>query len=127
MIIFSNAMHRLGLLGMPRRTMIGASAYIQPEWRSILPLVGIGGTILFISGVLAFVNIIMTWVSSKEPARIEVPIAEALHGAEGTPLILDQWRPWLAITAILIIIAYGPMLVRLIATTPLNVPGLRVW
>ena len=39
MVIFSNALHRLGLMGMPRRTMIGAAAYIQPEWKPVLPLV----------------------------------------------------------------------------------------
>jgi cytochrome c oxidase subunit 1 len=32
MVIFSNALHRLGLMGMPRRTMIGAAPYVQPEF-----------------------------------------------------------------------------------------------
>lgn len=127
MLIFSNSLHRLGLLGMPRRTMIGSSPYIQPEWQGILPLVGIGGAILFISGFLFFLNAVMTLVASKEEAQVEMPVAEALHGPADSPAILDQWRPWLAFTAVLIVIAYGPMLVRLVSTTPLNVPGLRVW
>ena len=46
MVIFSNALHRLGLMGMPRRTMIGAAPYVQPEWKPVLPLVAVGGTIL---------------------------------------------------------------------------------
>jgi heme/copper-type cytochrome/quinol oxidase subunit 1 len=33
MIVFSNTLHRLGLMGMPRRTMIGAVPYIQPSGR----------------------------------------------------------------------------------------------
>jgi hypothetical protein len=53
--------------------------------------------------------------------------AEALSGPEHAPLILDRWRPWLVLAAVLIAIAYGPNLVRLAATTPLITPGLRVW
>lgn len=72
MIVFSNALHRLGLMGMPRRTMIGASPYLQPEWKAVLP-------------------------------------PEFATYAEGA-------AP-----------PYGPTLVRLIASTPLDAPGLRVW
>ena len=43
------------------------------------------------------------------------------------PAILDRWRPWLALAALLILIAYGPSLAHLIATTPLTSPGFRVW
>jgi cytochrome c oxidase subunit 1 len=129
MAIFSNALHRLGLLGMPRRTSIGAAAYLtqQPEWQPLLPFVGIGGTILFISGVLFFINIVMTWLASRQRAQVEIPVAQAASGPEDAPAILDQWRPWLAVAAVLILIAYGPVLVNLITTTPLNVLGLRVW
>ncbi len=129
MAIFANALHRLGLLGMPRRTAIGVSPYLslQPEWQAILPLVGIGGSILFLSGVLFFLNIVLTPLLSREKARVEIPVAEALSGPEEAPAILDQWRPWLTIAAVLILIAYGPVLVNLITTTPLNILGRRVW
>ena len=127
MIIFSNALHRLGLMGMPRRTMIGASAYLQPEWKAALPLVGVGGTILFVSGMLYFLNLVLTLAASRGPAPAVPEFAEALSGPEHAPAILDRWRPWLALTVVLILIAYGPTLVRLVATTPFNAPGLRVW
>ncbi|MBI3990445.1 MAG: cbb3-type cytochrome c oxidase subunit I [candidate division NC10 bacterium] len=127
MAIFSNALHRLGLMGMPRRTMIGASVYLQPEWRSVLPLVGIGGTILFVSTILYFVNIGLTVVASREPAAVEVAFAEALSGPEHAPAILDRWGLWVAMAVVLVVIAYGPTLARLVSTTPLNAPGLRVW
>ncbi|MBI4591462.1 MAG: b(o/a)3-type cytochrome-c oxidase subunit 1 [Candidatus Rokubacteria bacterium] len=134
MVVFSNALHRLGLMGMPRRTMIGVSAYIQAEWQAILPLVGIGGSILFVSAMLYFLNLVLTLVASRggptaegrgAPALPE--FAEALSGPEHAPAILDRWRPWLALALVLIAIAYGPTLVRLAATTPFNAPGLRVW
>jgi len=127
MIIFSNALHRLGLMGMPRRTMIGASAYLQPEWKAALPLVGVGGTILFVSGMLYFLNLVLTLAASRGPAPAVPEFAEALSGPEHAPAILDRWRPWLALTVVLILIAYGPTLVRLAVTTPFNAPGLRVW
>ncbi|MBI3942340.1 MAG: cbb3-type cytochrome c oxidase subunit I, partial [Chloroflexi bacterium] len=129
MIIMSNALHRLGLLGMPRRTMIGSAAYLDqmPEWQAILPLVGIGGVILFISGFLFYLNVVMTLTASKKKAEVEIPVAQAQSGPEEAPAILDRWRPWLAVTIVLILFAYVPTLWQLISTTPLNVPGLRVW
>lgn len=127
MAVFSNALHRLGLLGMPRRTMIGASTYLQPAWKEVLPLAGIGGSLLFLSAVLYFLNLLMTLVASRKPAPAIPEFAEALSGPEHAPPILDRWRPWLALAFILILIAYGPTLVRLWATTPFNAPGVRVW
>ena len=58
---------------------------------------------------------------------LDLLAAEALSGPEHAPAILDRWRPWLALAAALIAIAYGPMLLRLATTTPLTTPGLRVW
>jgi len=127
MVVFSNALHRLGLMGAPRRTMLGAAPYLQPEWKAVLPLVGIGGTILFVSALLYFLNLGLTLVASREPAPAMPAFAEALSGPEHAPAILDRWRPWLALAAVLIAIAYGPTLFRLATTTPLTTPGFRVW
>jgi cytochrome c oxidase subunit I len=127
MAIFSNALHRLGLMGMPRRTMIGASAYLQPEWAPALTLVGVGGAIMFVSAVLYFLNLALTVTVSRAPAPAMPEFAQALSGPDHAPAILDRWRPWLALAVALIAIAYGPTLARLIATTPLDAPGLRVW
>ena len=49
------------------------------------------------------------------------------EGPDHSPPILDRWRPWLALAAVLIAIAYGPTLLHLVATTPLTTPGFRVW
>src|SRR5262249_17782179 len=127
MLVFSNALHRLGLMGAPRRTMLGAAPYVQPEWKLVLPLVGIGGTVLFVSGLLYFLNIALTLWASRAPAPALPGFSEALSGPEHSPVVLDRWRPWLALAALLIAIAYGPTLLRLATTTPLTTPGLRVW
>jgi hypothetical protein len=76
---------------------------------------------------LYFLTLVLTCVSSRHPAPAAPAFAEALSGPEDAPACLDRWRPWLVITAVFILIAYGPMLIHLVHTTPLNVPGMRVW
>ncbi|MFI5008247.1 MAG: cbb3-type cytochrome c oxidase subunit I [Solirubrobacterales bacterium] len=127
MSVFSHAQHNLGLLGAPRRTMLSAAPYIRPEWHSDLMWIGIAGTALYVSALLYFLNIVGTLVWSRGPAPEMPRFAEALSGPDHAPAILDRWRPWLALAAVLILIAYGPSLAHLIATTPLNAPGFRIW
>jgi cytochrome c oxidase subunit 1 len=127
MVVFSNALHRLGLMGAPRRTMLGAVAYAPAEWKALLPLVGLGGTVLFLSGILYFLNLALTVWVSRSPAPAFPGFAEPLSGPDHAPVVLDRWRPWLAVAFVLIAVAYGPTLVRLALHTPLASPGLRVW
>jgi cytochrome c oxidase subunit I len=127
MILFSHAQHNLGVLGAPRRTMLGAAPYLQPEWSRDLLMTGIGGSLLFVSALCYFLNIVLTLVASRQPAPVVPEFAETLSGPEHGPPLLDRWRPWLVLAAVLIIVAYGPNLVRLAATTPFNAPGFRVW
>jgi cytochrome c oxidase subunit 1 len=127
--IFSHSMHRLGLMGMPRRTMIGSSTYLglQSNWQADLPMVALGGTLLFISALFYFINMGLTVAVSHRSATIDIPMAEAISGPEEAPRILDRWWPWLAIAGLLILLAYGPIIAQLVSTTPLNSPGYRVW
>jgi cytochrome c oxidase subunit I len=127
MAIFSHYMHTLGLLGMPRRSMIGSVPYMQPEWRAYLPFVAIGGVLMFISGFLYFLNIALTLWASKRPAEIAIPWAEAQSGPEDAPAILDRWGLWVGVTIALIVLAYGPVFYQQLSTLQLNAPGMRVW
>jgi cytochrome c oxidase subunit I len=129
MAIFSNSLHRLGLMGMPRRTMIGSASYLglQPDWQGVLPLVGLGGTLLFISSLGYFLNIVMTVAASRQPAAVEIPAAAVLAGPEGAPRILDRWWPWPVVAGLLILLAYGPTIAELVSTSRLSAPGYRVW
>jgi hypothetical protein len=90
-------------------------------------MVGIGGTGLFLSAILFFLNVVGTLAWSRSPAPEMPRFAEALSGPDHAPAVLDRWRPWLVVAAVLIFIAYGPSLARLIATTPFTSPGFRVW
>ena len=127
MTLFSHAQHNLGVLGAPRRTMLGAAPYLRSEWALALRMVGIGGTIVFLSALCYFLNIALTLAVSRAPAPDMPAFAEAMSGPEHAPAFLDRWRPWLALAGLLIVVAYGPVLVRLALTTPLNAPGFRVW
>ena len=107
--------------------MISQAPYFQPEWKALLPLVGVGGSLLFVSGILYLLNLLLTVTLSRHPAPDVPGFAESMSGPEDAPAFLDRLRPWLAVAVILIVIAYGPTLARLVATTPLDAPGFRVW
>ena len=125
MVIFSNAMHVLGLLGAPRRTPLGDAEYVPDEWSGHLLRTSLGGAILLVSVVLFAVVTIMTLRQPKaDPAEVpEIPIAESIRHPQLTPEWLDRFRPWLLTAAALLVIAYGPQLVDQIWNMSLNAPG----
>ena len=131
MVIFSNAMHMLGLLGAPRRTPLGEAPYVPDEWNGHLMRVSIGGTILLVSVLLYLAQMVMTIRGPKaEPADVpDMPVAESLRDPQLTPIWLDRFKPWLIAAAVLLVIAYGPQLVDQIANMNLNAPGtdFRPW
>jgi cytochrome c oxidase subunit 1 len=114
-------------MGAPRRTPLGATPYLQAEWRPYLAMVGIGGSVLLVSGLLYFANLLLTVWRSRGPVPAFPGFAEALSGPEHAPAMLDRWRPWVVLAIVLILIAYGPTVAQLVASTPLESPGVRVW
>jgi cytochrome c oxidase subunit 1 len=128
MLIFSNAMHVVGLLGAPRRTPLGLAPYIPEEWSGHLLRVGIGGAIMFV-GMYLYVFIIAksAFAKNAEPATVQVPVAEAKYDPQQTPEWLDRWVPWLIGTVALVLIAYGPQLIDQISNITLTSPGFKVW
>ena len=129
MLIFSNAMHVVGLLGAPRRTPLGQAPYIPEEWSGHLIRVSIGGSILFVSGFMYLFTMVKTALSKKvdESEQVEIPVAESIHDPQETPSWLDRWLPWIIATIALILVAYGPNLIEQISNIQLNAPGGRVW
>ncbi|MEN8040710.1 MAG: b(o/a)3-type cytochrome-c oxidase subunit 1 [Actinomycetota bacterium] len=126
MLVFSNAMHTVGLLGAPRRVPLGLAPYVPAEWSGHLWRVGFGGTIMYIGIMLYVVVMIMTVVAGKrfgEGEGVEVPIAESLRDPQLTPLWLDRWKPWLIAVVVLIVLAYGPQLFEQISQAQMTSPG----
>ena len=127
MLLFSYSLHTLGLLGMPRRTQISGINYMQPQWKMYLPVVAIGGSILFLSALLYFLNIVLTVAVSQQPAPAMPEFAAAISGPADAPRILDRWPVWVVLSAVLILFAYGPTLYQLLKITTYDSPGVRVW
>ena len=126
MIVFSTGMHWLGLLGAPRRVPLSMAPYNNPTWQVSELLTGIGGGILFIAAILYF-WVVIGMLTNKQKAVVEVPIAEAEVSPSKTPILLDTWKPWLALSIILVIIGYGPILIQMFSNITLNAPGFRAW
>lgn len=125
MVIFSNAMHVIGLLGAPRRTPLGDAAYVPEEWSGHLLRISIGGSILFVSVYLFGYVMLRTAIGPKiDPALVpQPPIAESIQHPQMTPLWLDRFKPWLIVAGLLLAIAYGPQLFLMIKEMQLNAPG----
>ncbi len=125
MMIFSNAMHVLGLLGAPRRTELGNAPYVPDEWSGHLFRMSLGGAILLV-GVTLFVIIAARTAFQKRRFAagegVEFPIAESLRDPQLTPLWLDRFRPWLIATVVLVVVAYGPQLLEQFANASFNSP-----
>ncbi len=130
MLLMGNGLHILGLnFGSPRRTMIGVAPYAADSWTPMLIEAAIGGIILGISGLLFYGNMLGTVFSKKKlQAPIEMPVAEPYDPEYPAPAWLDNWKPWLAVTIILILVAYGPILVDMITNANMTSPGFnKLW
>jgi cytochrome c oxidase subunit 1 len=125
MVIFSNAMHMLGLLGAPRRTPLGEALYVPDEWNGHLMRVSIGGSILLVSVILYLVIMYKTVRGPiADPADVpQAPIAESLRHPQLTPVWLDRFKPWLIAAGLLLLLSYGPQLFDQISDMSLNAPG----
>jgi cytochrome c oxidase subunit 1 len=129
MVPFSAAHHFLGIrFSVPRRTTLGAAPYLSPEWNPLLMVAAVGGVLVWVSLVLYFVVVLGTVFASRKLAHpIQMPVADALRDAQETPPWLDAWKPWLIVTIVLIVLAYGPPLAELIRNANLSSAGMRAW
>ncbi len=125
MAFMSRGMSWAGIEGAPRRTALGASTYFLEEWVNPTRLAAIGGVLLTISGTLFFINLILTWVRAPRTTEVpEVPVAVPLQDEPNMPTILDRFKPWVVATVIIVTIAYGPTIFRLVTTPGFQAPGM---
>ncbi len=108
-LIMSRGLVVSGLGGEPRRMNTSLMPYGDriadidlAHW-----MAAVGGTLMFVSGVLFFVVIVMT-VLNKATAQVEMPVAETMLPASRSAPVLDRWPVWIGVMILLIVIAYGP-------------------
>jgi cytochrome c oxidase subunit 1 len=112
MILMSNAMHRAGLAGVPRRTA-------DPTYRNVTfetPLgaiselklqIALGGVVLTLSLVLFFAHLILTALDVGDaPDATPETLPPALSGPENAPIVLENLRLWTAIAIVLVLLTY---------------------
>ena len=128
MTFMSNAMHRAGLLGVPRRTAEPQYAGFEFEagLGSVAELdaqIALGGTLLFVSVVLFLANVVMTAVGDRIDDLPDNEYADTLSGADDAPLVLDNLKLWTAIAVVLVILAYTLPLLSIIDRGGVFGPG----
>ncbi len=112
-LVFARGMISGGLEGMPRRTLIVEAPYFRESWELAGMLTGLGGSMMFASGVLFFVVMFGTFFLGRRDDEQEIPFTETelAPATSGWEVHLDRFRYWVAVTIVLILIAYGPFLV----------------
>ncbi len=112
-LIFSRGMMMGGLEGMPRRTQLALSTYTLPAWHIPGIMAAIGGTIMFTSVVLFFVNLVITVAAGEKTAPDDVPFTETVQppAQSGWEARLDALRYWVIASVALCLVVYGPFLI----------------
>ncbi|MCU4800359.1 b(o/a)3-type cytochrome-c oxidase subunit 1 [Halobacteria archaeon HArc-gm2] len=128
MVLMSNAMHRAGLVGIPRRTAepqydgfafdAGLSSVAELDAQ-----VAIGGTLLFVSVVLFLGNLIISLLEDPMEGTVDRSLPPALSGPEDSPEVLDNLSLWVAIALLLVLLAYSLPIGAIVADGGLFGPG----
>lgn len=127
MLIMSTAMHIGGLMGIPRRTAFTDYQGMAADWIPLQVVMAIGGVILFI-GIVLEVIIMLNLMFFAPKGNTEFQLAEvAAEEAMRTPPVLERWGVWLAITAVLVVVAYTVPIIDMIQNAPPGAPPIRTW
>jgi cytochrome c oxidase subunit 1 len=127
MLIMSTVMHLGGLLGMPRRTAFTDYQGMATDWIPLQVIMAIGGVILFV-GIVLEVIIMLNLMFFAPKGQTEFQLAEvAAEEAMHTPPVLERWGVWVAITAVLVVVAYTVPIIDMIQNAPPGSPPIRTW
>ena len=125
MVLMSNAMHRAGLAGVPRRTADPTYEQVtfSTAWGPISELrlqIALGGIILTLSLVLFFIHLALSWFDiGSRPAASPDPIPPALSGPEQAPEVLGNLKLWALIAVVLVALTYSLPLAGIISASGL--------
>lgn len=107
MLLMSGAMHANGLLGSPRRTANTTyNGHSEASgWAMYETLMAMGGVILFI-GIILLIYIWVQLAFFAPKGKTEFPIGEDHSEKDRSPLFMDRWSIWVALSVLSIAIAY---------------------
>jgi cytochrome c oxidase subunit 1 len=120
MTLMSNAMHRGGLAGIPRRTaepqyenvtfdaLFGSIAEIRLQ-------IALGGILLSTSLAMFLVVVTGTWLVDRSPIAVDGDLPPAISGPDHAPRAINNLKLWLLIAVVLVALAYGPPLYSMLA------------
>ena len=129
MALMSNAMHVMGLFGVPRRTA-------EPQYQgfdfvasfgSITELrlqLALGGTLLFLSTILFVSNIALS-TGTPRMSGLGKQLSEPLSPAADSPKVLDNLTLWFGIAMVLVVLAYILPLASIITDSGIVDPGVE--
>lgn len=122
------AMHIAGLLGAPRRSSYSTygDSTQALDWIPYQIAQAVGGTILFI-GIILYIIIFIQVAFFAPKGNEEFPVGEVTDKAEKTPLIFENWKLWLGITAALILFAYTIPFIDILQNAPPGSKGFKLW
>jgi cytochrome c oxidase subunit 1 len=112
MVFMSNAMHRIGLAGEPRRTAdpFYEGVTFETALGSISELhaqIALGAVLLVVSLLLFTAHILLSWFNvADRGAPSPETLPPALSGPEHAPAVLENFRLWTAIALALIVLTY---------------------
>jgi len=125
--LMSNAMHRAGLAGVPRRT--AEPQYQQFDFAPVLGSmpemrlqIAIGGTLLTLGALMFVLVMVGTWLAERGRGRLRVDshLPEPISGASDSPRVLDNVKLWFLIAVVLVAIAYGFPIYSMVADGAFN-------
>ncbi len=114
-LIFAWGMMQLGRAGIPRRTHLGLSPYMNLEEKILMGIAAVGGVLMFTSFLIYFINFLATVfkrpdLSPAEVEEVDLEFTDAYHReGENLPRSLDNFKLWIAIAVLLLVVTYGPI------------------
>ncbi|MDZ7676623.1 MAG: cbb3-type cytochrome c oxidase subunit I [Acidimicrobiales bacterium] len=126
-MIFARGQMAGGIEGIPRRTQLRDAAYYGDDWDLSSMFTGIGGTLMFIGGVLFFVVLLGTIFGRRpldEPA--EIPVTDVIHGSRQSWAVLDRLGVWAIVAGVLSVVVLGEAIAHYWPLHDIS-PGIRLW
>lgn len=130
MLLLAGSMHIVGLFGEPRRTAY--TTYrdhpVVEVWLPYWQVMGVA-TVFVVLSVLLFLGIVVyLWAfAPRLETAAEYPIGTPLDPAQRPPRILERWSLWIAVTAVLVLVAYGVPVWEMLQNPEPGSPPIRSW